>query len=109
VPLSQAAGSNGKFGFTYDKDGNQLSQTLGATTTNYGYRTGSDQLATISVRGVATQAIAYTADGRIASLNPGIQTPAGKSITSLSYNQNAQLSAVNAGNDAMEAEPGPLQ
>jgi acetyl-CoA C-acetyltransferase len=26
------------------KDGNQLSETLGATTTNYGYGTGSDQL-----------------------------------------------------------------
>jgi hypothetical protein len=106
---SCAVGCYGNFGFTYDKDGNQLSQSLGATTTNYGYGTGSDQLATISVRGVATQAIGYTADGRMASLNPGIQTPAGKSITSLSYNQNAQLSAVNAGNDAMEAEPGPLQ
>jgi acetyl-CoA C-acetyltransferase len=49
------------------KDGNQLSETLGATTTNYGYGTGSDQLATISMRGVVTQAIGYTADGRIAS------------------------------------------
>jgi RHS repeat-associated protein len=98
---SCAVGCYGNFGFTYDKDGNQLSQSLGATTTNYGYGTGSDQLATISVRGVATQAIGYTADGRMASLNPGIQTPAGKSITSLSYNQNAQLSAVNAGSGAL--------
>jgi RHS repeat-associated protein len=99
--LSQAAGSNGTFGFTYDGDGNQLTQTLGATTTNYGYGSGSDQLATISVGGVATQAIGYTADGRIASLNPGIQAPAGQYITSLSYNQNAQLSAVNAESGAL--------
>ena len=81
--------------------GNQLSQTLGSTTTNYGYGSGSDQLATISVGGVATQAIGYSADGRIASLNPGIQAPGGQSITSLSYNQDAELSAVNAGSGAL--------
>jgi len=97
--LSQAAGSYGSFGFTYDGDGNQLMQALGATTTNYGY--GSDQLATISVGGVQTQAIGYTADGRMASLNPGIQTPSSQYITSLSYNQDAQLSAVNAGSGAL--------
>jgi RHS repeat-associated protein len=99
--LSQAAGSYGSFGFTYDGDGNQLTQTLGATTTNYGYGSGSDQLATISVGGVATQAIGYTSDGRIAGLNPGIQAPAGQYITSLSYNQDAQLSAVNTGSGAL--------
>ena len=99
--LSQASGSYGSFGFTYDGDGNQLTQTLGATTTSYGYGTGSDQLATISVGGVATQAIGYTADGRIGSLNPGIQAPAGQYITSLSYNQDAQLSSVNAGSGAL--------
>jgi len=99
--LSQAAGSYGSFGFTYDGDGNQLTQTLGATTTNYGYGSASDQLATISVGGVQTQAIGYTADGRMASLNPGIQTPGSQYITSLSYNQDAQLSAVNAGSGAL--------
>ena len=98
---SCAVGCYGSFGFTYDKDGNQLSETLGATTTNYGYGTGSDQLATISMRGVVTQAIGYTADGRIASLNPGIQAPAGQYVTSLSYNQSAQLSAVNAAGGAL--------
>ena len=56
---------------------------------------------TISVGGVVTQAIGYTADGRIASLNPGIQAPGSQYITSLSYNQNAQLSAVNAGSGAL--------
>ena len=99
--LSAASGGYGSFGFTYDGDGNQLSQTLGATTTNYGYGSGSDLLATISVGGVITQAIGYTADGRIASLNPGIQAPGGQYITSLSYNQDARLSAVNAGSGAL--------
>jgi RHS repeat-associated protein len=78
-----------------------MTQTAGSTTTSYGYGSGSDQLAMISVGGVTTQAIGYTADGRIASLNPGIQAPAGQYITSLSYNQDAQLSAVNAGSGAL--------
>ena len=77
------------------------SQTVGSTTTSYGYGSGSDLLATLSMGGVTTQAISYTADGRIASLNPGIQAPAGQYITSLSYNQDAQLSAVNAGGGAL--------
>ena len=51
--------------------------------------------------GVQTQAIGYTADGRIASLSPGIQAPGGQYITSLSYNQDARLSAVNAGSGAL--------
>jgi RHS repeat-associated protein len=99
--LNQASGGYGGFGFTYDGDGNQLSQTHGSTTTNYGYGSGSDLLATISVGGVQTQAIGYTADGRIASLSPGIQAPGGQTITSLSYSQDARLSAVNASGGAL--------
>jgi RHS repeat-associated protein len=99
--LSNASGGYGGFGFTYDGDGNQLSQTHGSTTTNYGYGSGSDLLATISVGGVQTQAIGYTADGRIASLSPGIQAPGGQTITSLSYSQDARLSAVNASGGAL--------
>ena len=48
-----------------------------------------------------TQAIGYTADGRIASLSPGIQAPGGQYITSLSYNQDARLAAVNASGGAL--------
>jgi RHS repeat-associated protein len=99
--LTQAAGGYGSFGFTYDKDGNRLTQTLGGVTTNYGYGTANDLLATLSVGGVQTQAIGYTADGRIASLNPGMQAPGGQYITSLSYNQDARLSAVNASGGAL--------
>jgi len=53
------------------------------------------------VGGVQTQAIGYTADGRIASLSPGIQAPGGQTITSLSYSQDARLSAVNASGGAL--------
>ena len=77
------------------------SQTVGSTTTSYGYGSGSDLLATLSVGGVTTQAIGYTADGRIDSLNPGIQAPAGQYITSLSYNQDGRLAAVNTGGGAL--------
>ena len=99
--LTNAAGGYGSFAYTYDNDGNRLSQTHGIETTSYGYGTGSDLLATLSVGGVQTQAIGYTADGRIASLNPGIQAPGGQYITSLSYNQDARLSAVNASGGAL--------
>lgn len=99
--LSNATGGYGSFGYTYDKNGNRLSQTLGVTTTTYGYGTGSDLLQTLSVGGVQTQAIGYTADGRIGSLSPGIQAPGGQYITSLSYNQDARLAAVNAAGGAL--------
>ena len=99
--LSGAAGGYGSFAYTYDNDGNRLSQTHGIETTSYGYGSGSDLLATLSVGGVQTQAIGYTADGRIASLSPGIQAPGGQYITSLSYNQDARLSAVNASGGAL--------
>lgn len=74
---------------------------FGSMTASYGYGSGSDRLTTLSVGGVVTQAIGYTADGRIASLNPGIQTPAGQYITSLSYNQDGLLAAVNAWDGAL--------
>ena len=75
--------------------------SVGSTSTSYGYGTGSDRLATLSVGGIETQAIGYTADGRIASLNPGIQAPGGQFITSLGYNQDGRLAAVNTGGGAL--------
>ena len=77
------------------------SQSFGPTPTSYGYGSGSDQLATLSVGGVVTHAIGYTADGRVASLNPGIQAPGGQFITSLTYNQDARLASVNASGGAL--------
>jgi RHS repeat-associated protein len=73
------------------------SQNVGSANMSYGYGTGSDLLTSLSVGGTVMQTIGSTADGRIASLNPGIQAPAGQYITSLSYNQDGRLSAVNAG------------
>lgn len=99
--LNQAAGEYGAFGFIYDKDGNRLTQALGIVTTHYGYNPASDLLTNESVGGTVTQTIGYTADGRIGSLSPGIQAPGGQYITSLSYNQDARLSAVNASSGAL--------
>ena len=55
----------------------------------------------MSVSGSVTQTIGYTADGRMASFSPGIASPGGQLITSLSYNQDAQLSAVDAGSTTL--------
>jgi RHS repeat-associated protein len=99
--LSAATGGYGTYGFTYDKDGNRLTQALGGVTTSYGYGTGNDLLSTTSVGGVTTQTIGYTADGRMATLNPGIESPGSHLITSLSYNQDARLAALNAGSDPL--------
>ena len=85
------------FEFPDGKDGNRLTQTLGSTTTTYGYGAGSDLLQTMSVGGSVTQTVGYTADGRMASFSPGLQSPSGQVTTALSYNQDAQLSAVNDG------------
>ena len=70
-------------------------QNTGSANMSYGYGTGSDLLASLSMGGTVVQTIGYTADGRIASMNPGIQAPAGQYITSLSYNQDGRFTSVN--------------
>jgi RHS repeat-associated protein len=99
--LSQGQGVYGSYAYTYDKDGNRLTETHGSMTTDYGYGSGNDLLATLTVSGITTQTIGYTADGRMATFNPGIESPGSELITSLSYNQDARLAAVNAGTDAL--------
>jgi len=99
--LTQATGSYGTYGYTYDKDGNRLTETLGSTTTTYGYGTGNDLLQTMSMNGTVTQTIGYTADGRMASFSPGLQSPGGQVTTALSYNQDGQLSAANDGSEVV--------
>ena len=95
--LSQAQGGYGAFSFTYDKDGNRLSQILGSETTVYGYGAGTDLLNTLTVGGTLVQTIGYTADGRISNLTPGYQTPGGQLITSVGYNNDGRLATLNPG------------
>ena len=78
-----------------------MTQTLGSGTTTYGYGAGNDLLQTMSVSGTVTQTIGYTADGRMASFSPGIASPGGQLITALNYNQDAQLSSVDAGSTTL--------
>jgi len=95
--LNAAMGGYGSYGYSYDKDGNRLTQVLGGVTTTYGYGIGNDLLSTTSVGGVTMQTVGYTADGKMASLSPGIQAPSGEYVTSLNYNQDAELAAINTG------------
>lgn len=73
----------------------------GSGTTTYGYGAGNDLLQTMTVNGTVTQTIGYTADGRMASFSPGIASPGGQLITALNYNQDAQLSVVDAGSTTL--------
>ena len=77
------------------------SQTLGAVSTTYGYATGNNLQATESVAGTVAETYGYTADGRLSTIAPGISSPSSSLITSLSYNQEGQLSAVKSGSSAL--------
>ena len=107
--LSNASGGYGGFGFTYDGDGNQLSQTHGSTTTNYGYgKSGSDLLATMQ-RGRRADASyrlhSRRQDRQSESGHSGTRSKKARTITSLSYSQDARLSGVNAGGGALASYP----
>ena len=73
------------------------SQTLGAVSTTYGYATGNNLQATERVAGTVAETYGYTADGRLSTIAPGISSPSSSLITSLTYNQEGRLSAVNSG------------
>jgi RHS repeat-associated protein len=95
--LTQAQGGNGSYAYTYDGDGNRQSITFGSGTTTYGYQSGSDLLTSLSLGGVVEQTLGYTADGRLNSLNPGLDSPGNQLISSATYNQDARLASFNAG------------
>lgn len=60
--LTNAQGSYGSLGYSYDADGNRLQQTLNGTNTAYGYATASNQL--LSVGSASDQ---YDAAGNLLS------------------------------------------
>jgi RHS repeat-associated protein len=99
--LSGASGGYGNYSWTYNKISSRLSETLSGITTTYGYGAKNNQLLTLSVNGVVTQTIGYTADGNTNSFNPGIMSPGDQLITGLNYNQAAQLGAVMSGSEAL--------
>jgi RHS repeat-associated protein len=98
--LTQAQGGYGSYAYTYDGDGNRLSETQGTLTGTFGYQSGSDLLTSISIGGTVIQAFGYTADGSVNTLNPGSETPGGYLITGLAYNQDARLSLLSSNGDS---------
>jgi RHS repeat-associated protein len=99
--LTQAQGGYGTYAYTYDGDGNRQSVTFGSSTTTYGYHSGSDLLTSLSMGGVVEQTLGYTADGRLNSLNPGMESPSNQLISSATYNQDARLASFNAGGEPL--------
>jgi RHS repeat-associated protein len=95
--LTQAQRGYGSRAYTYDGDGNRQSVTFGSSTTTYGYQSGSDLLTSLSMGGVVEQTLGYTADGRLNSINPGMESPGNQLISSATYNQDARLASFNAG------------
>jgi RHS repeat-associated protein len=98
--LTGAAGAYGGYQYAYDGDGNRLTETWGAITTNYGYAAASDQLTGTSLGAIPTATFTYTAGGRLATLSPGLQSPSDVPITGLHYNQAGQLAAAKSGSEA---------
>jgi RHS repeat-associated protein len=78
--LISATGAYGSLGYTYDKVGNRLTQTLGAAITTYAYTSGTNRLASITATGI-TKPVSYTATGNISSIPP---TP-GAAVATLTY------------------------
>jgi RHS repeat-associated protein len=95
--LQTAGGAYGSYQYGYDADGNRLSETLGTATTNYAYGAANDLLTGTSMGSTTMETFGYTADGRLATLSPGISSPANVNITSLSYNQAGQFAAAKSG------------
>jgi uncharacterized protein RhaS with RHS repeats len=69
----------------------------------HGYQRGSDLLTSLGMGGVVEQTLGYTADGRLNSINPGMDSPGNQLISAVTYNQDARLSAVNTGSEALAA------
>jgi RHS repeat-associated protein len=70
--LTSAVSGTGGYGsyiWTYDRVGNRLTQKSGSTTTTYGYTSGTNRLASITVGGVETT-VNTNADGNITSIPP---------------------------------------
>jgi RHS repeat-associated protein len=82
--LTGATGAYGTFGYSYDKVGNQLTQTLGPNSETFSYAPQSNRLS--SVTGTAlTGSVGYAPAGNINSFTPGL---------TLVYNKANRLASV---------------
>jgi RHS repeat-associated protein len=82
---ASGTGGYGSFSWVLDKVGNRLSQTLGATTTNYSYTSGTNRLSAIGSTTVATNAA-----GNVTSIPPANSGTA----ATFAYNGAEQLTSV---------------
>jgi RHS repeat-associated protein len=85
---ASGTGGYGSYGWTYDKLGNRLTQTVGSGTTTYTYTPGN-RLATITVGGVKTTVVT-NANGNITSIPPANSSAA----ATFAYNNANRLSSV---------------
>jgi len=87
--LTSATGIYGTLGYTYDPNGNRLSQTVGTQTSSYVYGSSSNRLTSITV-GTVTTSVTTNANGNITSIPPSnSSTPA-----TFAYNAANRLSSV---------------
>lgn len=85
---ASGTGGYGSYGWTYDKLGNRLTQTVGSATTTYTYTPGN-RLATITVGGVKTTVVT-NANGNITSIPPANSSTA----AAFAYNNANRLASV---------------
>jgi RHS repeat-associated protein len=87
--LTSAAGAYGSLGYTYDKVGNRLKQTLGAATTTYAFAAGTNRLSGITTGG-STTPVTYTETGNITTIPP----PDSSTAATLSYSAANRLASI---------------
>jgi RHS repeat-associated protein len=91
--LTSAGGIYGSLGWSYDANGNRLTQTAGGTTTNYVYMAQTNKLTQVKA-GSATQVLSYTPSGNITTI---ANVPSTRPATGIAYNQAGRLQRVLAG------------
>ena len=87
--LITASGNYGAFAWTYDKNGNRLTQTLGGALASYAYTAGTNRLASITASG-STTPVGYIATGNISSIPP----TTGAAVATLTYSAANRLASV---------------
>jgi uncharacterized protein RhaS with RHS repeats len=87
--LTGAAGNYGSLTYTYDKNGNRLTQKIGMVKTTYTYTAASDRLASFKT-GTVTTTVSTNANGNITSIPPANSSTA----ATFAYNAANQLASV---------------
>jgi len=89
---TSGSGGYGSLAWVYDGVGNLKTRTTGGMATTYGYTSGTNQLASITL-GSATTAVATNANGNITSIPPAI----GGAVATFAYSVANRLASVSGG------------